>query len=199
VIKSMNISYETFINDKSGDIKVGNVSYKKEKGIMPSIIDSLLEISGNYKKLRNEAKLGTDDYTKYANLYEVSKFIILSFYGTQAQSQYRLFNIENASSITRVGREIIQYSRDIIEKEGHKSVLTDTDSVFVHLKHHNNTKEECLEEGQRIEKLLNKKYDDFVKQYGIEKHFFIIELEKIFSKLLIGAKKRYCGKVIYTG
>lgn len=195
IIKSMNISFETILDKPNNNcIKIGDYYFDKDKvGILPAVIDDLLKVSSGYKALRNKAKAGSDDYKKYANLYECAKFVVCTLYGVQANASFRLFDIRCAESITKVGRDVIQLTKKIIEDEGHKVVVIDTDSCFTYLNHHNNEKKECIGEGKRVEALLNTKYDEIVKQYNVTKHYLQIEFEKFFSKLLVGTKKRYAG------
>lgn len=198
VIKSMNISYETIRTDGSGEVKVGDYTYTlKKKGVLPSVIDEVLKLSAGYKKKRNESDVNSYEYFKYANLYEASKFIVLSLYGVQSTEIFRLYDIRNAENITRVGREIIKRSRALVEKEGHKNVLTDTDSTFVVLNEKFQTKEECVAEGLRLVEMLNKEYGEFAKAHGATTHYFNIKMEKFLSRMLVGKKKRYSGLQIW--
>ena len=197
IIKGMNISYETVRDDGSGQIKIGNESYDTTKiGFLPSVIDELLLISKEYKQKRKES-VGTDDYKKYANLYECSKFIVLSLYGVQGSDNFRIYDVINAANITRIGREIITLSRKLLEEEGHKVILIDTDSCYTKLLHHNETLEEQVNEGKRLSKLLNDAYSTFAKNHGALSHYFEIELEKIYRRILIATKKRYSGHKIW--
>ena len=199
IIRSMNISYDTFREDGSGEIKIGNNSYSKEPGFLPLAIEDLLKISKGYKKLRNEADPTTTRYKVLANLYEASKFVVNAYYGVQASESFRLYNIKNAESITKIGRDIIKFTQEVAENEGHEVVLIDTDSTYIKLNHSNETAEQSLKEGKRLAELINEKYGDFVERYGVsrDKHTFRIELEKLFSKLLVGTKKRYAGTMIW--
>ena len=197
IIKGMNISYETVRDDGSGQIKIGNETYDTTKvGFLPSVIDELLLISKKYKAKRKES-VGTDDYKKYASLYECSKFIVLSLYGVQGSDNFRIYDVRNAANITRIGREIITLSKKLIEDEGHKVILIDTDSCYTKLLHHNETIESQINEGKRLSKILNDAYSTFAKDHGALSHYFEIELEKIYKRILIATKKRYSGHKVW--
>ena len=192
IIKGMNISFETLRTDGSGEIKIGDVSYTtKQIGIIPSVIDDTLKLSAGYKKLRNESDVHSYEYKKYANLYEASKFIVLALYGVQATPVFRLYDVRNADSITRVGREIIKFTRDIVESEGHKNIQSDTDSTYVALNENFKSKEVCVAEGLRLVNLINERYNDFAKSKGVSSHYFEIKMEKFLSRMLAGKRKRY--------
>jgi len=196
IIKSMNISFETLCDD--GDIKIGECSYTTKKiGILPAVIDDLLQVSLDYKSKRDKAKAGSDDYKKYANLYECAKFVVCTLYGVQATPSFRLFDIRNASSITMVGREIIQFTKKLMEDEGHTVVVVDTDSSYVVLNEKFKEKDECIAEGKRLVSLLNEKYNEFATAKGASNHYFQIKFEKFYDKLIVGKKKRYAGHMIW--
>ena len=201
-IKTLNLSYETIIDDNTDNeqdvITVGPHKYtKKFKGILAKVVDNILQISAGYKKLRNESISGTYEYEKYSNLYECAKFIVVTLYGVQGNKLFRLFDTRNAETITYVGREIVQYTQKIIEKEGHKVILMDTDSTYINLQHSNSTKEECITEGLRLKGVVNKSYDKFAQQFNIDKHFFETKFEVFYEKMIVGTKKRYGGKQIW--
>lgn len=192
-IKTLNISYETITDDNSGEIKIGEHYYRKEKGLLARVVDNILQISSKYKTLRNEADANSYDYEKYSNLYECAKFIVVTLYGAQGNNTFRLFDMRNAESITYVGRKIIQHTQSVLEKEGHKVILIDTDSCYINLLHSNNTPEECIKEGERLRDLVNKSYDDFAKQFNVKEHFFEIKFEMFYRSMIVATKKNYAG------
>lgn len=198
IIKSLNISYETIREDGKGEIKIGEYTYDKKPGLLARVVDDVLKVSEEYKELKKNATTGTFEYENYSNLYECVKFIVVTLYGAQGNNTFRLFDTRNAASITRVGREIIQHTQKIIEKEGHKVIVMDTDSCYFTLTHTNKTNKECIDEGHRVRDLINKSYDEFVKRYNIDSHNFEIKFEKFFSKMIVGTNKRYAGRQIWS-
>ena len=65
--------------------------------------------------------------------------------------------------------------------------MADTDSVFV-------SGLESKEDGFELEAKLNKAYDEYAKQNGLEDHRFKIEFEEYATRAILVGKKRYAMK-----
>lgn len=155
----------------------GFMDFKQEpRGLIPQVLEELMEERAKLKAA------GENDKQR------VVKELMNSFYGIMMFPNFRLMVPEIGESITNVGREIIMWTKGIVEKAGYEVIFGDTDSVGVKgIK----TDEEAI----KLQKTINSSYDEFIKQFGITKHKFIIEYEtKVDIGLFTGKKKRYALK-----
>jgi len=76
-----------------------------DKGLIPTLLEDLFALR---KKYRNEGK---------DNEQRVVKQIMNSFYGVMAFPSFRLYTPEMAEEVTRRGREIIEFTKKVVESE----------------------------------------------------------------------------------
>ncbi|MEM5792849.1 MAG: DNA polymerase domain-containing protein [Candidatus Aenigmatarchaeota archaeon] len=149
-------------------------------GIFPEILKNLLEARDKIKK---EMKKETDSSKKnylHAKQYAF-KTVANAFYGYSGYIRARFYVLDIASGITSVGREMINKTREIVDKKTpYKVIYGDTDSVMVKLK----TKdvEEAYNIGKEIADIINS-----------EIKILQIKIESIFKTVLLLAKKRYAA------
>jgi DNA polymerase I len=169
IIVSFNMSPETTLGYMKFD-------YSK-KGLVP---EALANLFAERQKLKDEGK---DEQQR------VVKEIMNTFYGAMLYKNFRLNNRDIGKSITFVGREILGWTKKIVEELGYKVVYGDTDSIFVQ-------GVKSKEEGEEIRDKINKSYDDFAKKFDLTSHTFQIEFESFVERALFtGAKKRYALKI----
>jgi DNA polymerase elongation subunit (family B) len=132
------------------------LDFKQEpRGLIPQVLEELMEERTKLKAV------GENDKQR------VVKELMNSFYGIMMFPNFRLMVPEIGESITNVGREIIMWTKGIVEKAGYEVIFGDKDSVGVKgIK----TDEEAI----KLQKTINSSYDEFIKQFGITKHKFII-------------------------
>tara|TARA_Y100000310_G_C20687729_1_gene820198 strand:+ start:1486 stop:3783 length:2298 start_codon:yes stop_codon:yes gene_type:complete len=189
IIRTFNIdpsSYSSKIRRNS--IKTpANVYFKKEIGVLPSIIQTLWEHREKARKDKNEL-------ARWA-----IKILMNSFFGVLANQNCRFFNPKIANSITLFGQDILKRTKNFLEKEGCEVIYQDTDSSFINSNIENYN--QASELGEELEKKINLEFDKFVnKKYGL-KSFLEMEFEKCYIRFLMprvrsgtaGAKKRYAG------
>ena len=169
-------------------------AFSREDHILPDLVTQLWSD-------RDEAKKHKDK-----PLSQAIKIIMNSFYGVLGSSGCRFFNPQLASSITMRGHEIIQKSREIIEKEGFNVIYGDTDSVFVLIGEGKN-EERCQAIGKDLQETLNTWWNEHLKEeFAIESNLEI-EFETHYLRFLMptirgaetGSKKRYAGMINANG
>ncbi|MBU0530862.1 MAG: DNA-directed DNA polymerase, partial [Nanoarchaeota archaeon] len=186
IIRSFNICPTTLVRGKS-DRKdllktVSGARFlpvKERKGIIPAILEELMNRRQEVKKkLRGE-----DDFYK-RRVFDAEqwalKILSNAFYGHMGYSRAKIYNLEIANAITASGRDIIQKTKDVVEKEyNYKVVYGDTDSVMVKLD---------VDDFDKIRVIAEKISSDMTKKLpeSIE-----LEFEKIFKRFLPLTKKRY--------
>ncbi len=169
-------------------------SFSRENHLLPDIVTRLWQQRDHAKQEKN------------APLSQAIKIIMNSFYGVLGSFGCRFFNPQLASSITLRGHEIIQTSRDLIERTGYSVIYGDTDSVFV-LLGENKTESECQKIGKELQTTLNHWWTEHLQlKYQLESHLEI-EFETHYLKFLMptlrgadkGSKKRYAGMINKKG
>ena len=217
IMQTWNISPETL---GGGDIKVPEteITFSKEKGIIPHILIEMEEERNSYKRLRNQSEEGSEEYRRFDLLQNTVKQVLLSFYGVMGSVHGRYYHRDIANSVTKCGRWLIQKSKELIEAKGYKVLYIDTDSLMIKYMNIRQTKdpEDIIQCGESLGKMLNKAYPDMLKELGIEKSLIEMKFEKIYSKLIFvgskekATKKRYaalqsweegrkCNKLSITG
>ncbi len=186
IIMTFNIDPFTYVSDKKTKnlIEAPNGAYfKREKGILPSLIEKI------YNE-RNKAKKKGDKIKSYS-----LKTLINSFYGAVGSPKCRFYNKNVAEAITSFGHFFIKLMRDYFEKEGFKVIYGDTDSLFVKISG-DFDESNILDFGRNLENKANKFLKDYIKKnYNLESKL-ILEFEKVFLKFFIASKKRYVGKTL---
>lgn len=162
--------------------------FTKEKGILPTVLETLWDE-------RSKAKQQGESVKSYA-----IKILMNSMYGVLASNNCRFYSHEMANAITSFGHRLIKQSQKILEKEGHKVIYGDTDSIFVNLGEMK--EDEAKQKGDEITQQINTFYDSYTQtEYGVANKI-LLEFEKLYTKFFIpshrgssgGAKKRYAGK-----
>jgi DNA polymerase I len=207
IMIGFNTSYETLLTEKKEDcINMFNTYfYKKEKGIIPAIVQPLLEKRKKVSKERAQAleQFGADsreykslDVTQYA-----LKVIANSFYGVLLEPHFRLSKRDVAQSITFAAQTIVKEVHRWFEEKGMEIVYGDTDSCFISMAN------KSINDMELLNDEINSYFKNYFKPYGIDEqnNIFKLEFEKVFSKVLFkkksdgkGAKKRYAGRVVWN-
>jgi len=186
IIKAFNICTTTFLTN-GGEIDhfvspYGTKFVKPNvfKGIMPAVVEDLLNARVNVKKqLKLEKDLENKRILQAKQL--ALKDISNSMYGYTGYIRSRLYVMDIANTITAFGRDTITKTKKLIEENFPvKVIYADTDSVFI------KSEVKGLEEAEEI----GKKVSVFVSErlYGLD-----LKFEKVFKTFLIEAKKRYAG------
>ncbi len=100
-------------------IAPNGAAFRRRKGILSDLLDHLFE-------QREAAKQRGDKVASYA-----IKILMNSFYGVLGTPVCRFFNPKLAAAITSFGREILLWSKGLMEAQGHAVLYGDTDSLFV--------------------------------------------------------------------
>jgi DNA polymerase I len=208
IMMAHNLCYTTeVVGERPDDVEdapTGGVfvSRKVVKGIVPSILEELLD-----RRQATRAKMKTANEEEYRVLDATQlalKILLNSFYGYSGYSRARLYSLTLASAVTSFGRENILHTKKLIEedikeiiisdgralkkdeKSGGKSiglsvVYGDTDSVFVHLL----DKELTFEEAQLVgNSIANTVTDSLVKPMELV-------FDSFARRAIFIAKKRY--------
>ena len=163
--------------------------FSKSRAILPTIIEELWTARDKAKLKQNKP------------LSQAIKIIMNAFYGVLGSNVCRFFDQRLAGSITLRGHQILQQTRDEIEKTfGYKVIYGDTDSVFV-LLDTSVTDETADQRGEALARHLNHWWAEQVEQRFSTPCYLELEYETHFTRFLMprmrhsekGSKKRYAG------
>ncbi len=107
----------------------GFVAREKYRGIVPRILEELLEKRLILKKKAKEAKK-TEEFRILDMTQWAVKILLNSFYGYFGYTRSRMYELTIANAVTRTGRENITKTKEIIEKEIGVAALKD-ETVFL--------------------------------------------------------------------
>ena len=164
--------------------------FARQGHILPQLIEQLW-------RQRDAAKQAAD-----APLSQAIKIIMNSFYGVLGTPGCRFFDARLASSITLRGHQILNRTRDYIERAGHRVIYGDTDSVFVWIGEARDDAQ-ALAAGNALQRDLNAWWRcTLQEEFGVDS-VLEVEFETHFKRFLmptvrgseIGSKKRYAGVV----
>jgi len=206
IMITFNISYETIIKDFSLDGLEIDGLYKYstlERGLACEILEDLFPVKVEIEKEMKAAKY-KKDWDKYSEL-EKKKLAIkaiingvygyFSFSGDYAERipASRLYYPKISESIAYIGRVLqTECMFPYAESMGYKVIAADTDSVFVLLQSDNPE-----EEARVLKDKFDRRLKEFARErWNIDAELLTVDIDKIFSRLIIKTKKRYAGRTI---
>ncbi|KAA9406381.1 DNA polymerase elongation subunit [Haloarcula sp. CBA1131] len=198
---------------------------KEPDGVIREMVDELLSEREEKKTKRNEFDPENPEYGRLDRQQAAVKVIMNSLYGVLGWDRFRLYDKEMGAAVTATGREVIDYTDEVVADEGYEVVYGDTDSVMLQLgdvgpndvegdveitdemreKHPEMGDDELeliattIQKGFELEKTINASYDEFaIEQLNAEFHRFEIEFEKLYRRFFqAGKKKRYAGNIVW--
>lgn len=213
IIMTFNMSPETVYRENDEKVNDSNLNkklYKLEngvsffespRGIFPQILEEMIEERKKYQVEMNKYPYQSPEWETYNDIQTAVKVMMNALYGASAYANFRLATPEIASSITFIGRKIIESTKKEIEKE-FEVLYGDTDSLFVFSK--KDKIEDIVKEATELLDKINVFATNLIKDYGVEKSFIRIELKKIYETFImcekrgkaeVAAKKKYAGRV----
>ncbi len=109
---------------------VGHYFCKKPKGLIPAMLEVVLEERFRYKRELKKYKKGSREYKILYAKQQALKIIANSTYGYMGFARARWYCKECAEAITAWAREYIKQTMEEAERFGFKVIYGDTDSVF---------------------------------------------------------------------
>ncbi len=225
-----NASPETKVDPDSYDGETfrapnGTHFRKEPDGVIREMVDELLSEREEKKALRNDYSPDNPEYDRYDRQQAAVKVIMNSLYGVLGWDRFRLYDKEMGAAVTATGREVIDYTDEVVENEGYSVVYGDTDSVMLQLgdisaddvegdievtdemreKHPEMGEDELqliaatIQKGFELEETINDSYDEFASErLNADDHRFQIEFEKLYRRFFqAGKKKRYAGHIVW--
>ncbi|WP_049935516.1 DNA polymerase domain-containing protein [Haloplanus natans] len=176
---------------------------KEPDGVIREMVDELLEEREEKKAERNANDPGSEAYEQYDREQQAVKVIMNSLYGVLGWDRFRLYDKEMGAAVTATGRDVIEYTERVVNRNDKKVIYGDTDSVMIELGAGVST-EDAIEQSFQIEERINDSYDEFARdELNValdegEEHRFQIEFEKLYRRFFqAGKKKRYAGHIVW--
>jgi DNA polymerase I len=182
IIVSYNIDPFTITDDEDSYVSpTGTKFSKKEKGLIPSVLENLIELRAQIKNELKKCKKESSEYLQLSARSHALKILANSFYGFLGYARSRWYCRECAESVTAWGRKHIIETMEKAEKEGFTVIYGDTDSLMILYKN----KKDVLDFIEKINKELPGKME--------------LELEGFYPRGVFvskkaeerGAKKKY--------
>ena len=152
-----------------------------DKGILPRLIRGLVSRRREVKKLMKNKDATLDQIATWDVKQQALKLTANSMYGCLGYTKSRFYARPLAALTTSKGREILTSTKELAEgQHALRVIYGDTDSVMV------NTNLDNIAEAVRLGKEFQKSVND---QYELLE----IEIDHIFRRLLLHAKKKYAA------
>lgn len=185
-IKAFNLSENDYTKTPNGDYFVKS---HKRKGILPTILHELISAR---KQAKADLKKETDPFKRdVLNGRQLAlKISANSVYGFTGATVGKLPCLAISSSVTAFGREMIELTKNEVEKQysmkngqpfDAQVIYGDTDSVMVKFGHKDLAT--CMKLGEEAADLVSQKFINPIK----------LEFEKVYFPYLLINKKRYAG------
>lgn len=158
IIVSYNIDPDTLTEKESKTTvksPTGAIFETKTKGLVPSVLDYLIDFRVKMKRKLKTLDPDSDEYVRIAARSQAVKILSNSFYGYLGYARSRWYSRKCAESVTAWGRKHIQDTIEAAENKGFKVLYADTDSVFLIYEH----KKEVLDFVDEVNKSLPEKME----------------------------------------
>lgn len=151
------------------------------KGILPRLIRTLVSRRREVKKLMKGKNVTEDQRNTWDVKQQALKLTANSMYGCLGYTKSRFYARPLAALTTSKGREILQSTKDLAESaHALRVIYGDTDSVMVNTNVDNIL--DAMKMGKEFQKSVNERYE-----------LLEIEIDNIFRRLLLHAKKKYAA------
>jgi DNA polymerase alpha subunit A len=149
-------------------------------GILPRLISTLVQRRRQVKKLMTDKKATAIQKSQWDIKQTALKLTANSMYGCLGYTRSRFYARPLAMLTTYKGREILQCTKDLAESMSLQVIYGDTDSVMI------NTLVDNYADALKIG-------NDFKKQVNNQYKLLEIDIDNVFQRLLLHAKKKYAA------
>ncbi|VVC04234.1 DNA polymerase [Candidatus Bilamarchaeum dharawalense] len=134
IIVSYNIDPGTLMESNVDDCfesPTGAKFSKKQTGLIPFVLDYLIDMRMVLKKTIKTLDKGSDEHVRISARSQALKILANSFYGYMGYARSRWYSRQCAESVTAWGRKHIMETIEKAEGAGFQVLYADTDSVFI--------------------------------------------------------------------
>ncbi|KAL6452848.1 POL1 DNA polymerase alpha catalytic subunit A [Candida maltosa Xu316] len=189
IIQEFNICFTTVDRDRF------NVSHDENKdmpilperdsqpGVLPRLLNTLVSRRREVKKLLKDPKNTPFQKAQYDIKQQALKLTANSMYGCLGYVNSRFYAKPLAMLVTNKGREILMDTRQLAESSSLRVVYGDTDSVMIDTGA--DSFADAIKIGEMFKVQVNERY-----------RLLEIDIDNVFKKLLLHAKKKYAAMTV---
>lgn len=167
--------------DEGGDEGILEVPDRSiAMGIFPRLVQTLVQRRRAVKSSMKDSKATPIQLAQWDIKQQALKLTANSMYGCLGFPRSRFYARPLAELTTFKGREILMATRDLAESIGLQVIYGDTDSVMI------NTNVDLYDEALKIGV-------DFKKQVNERYRLLEIDIDNVFRRMLLHAKKKYAA------
>ncbi|KAF7510506.1 hypothetical protein GJ744_006352 [Endocarpon pusillum] len=184
IIQEFNICFTTVDrsekSENENEERIPEVPVSQAPGVLPKLIATLVNRRREVKKLMKDKHASAEQLALWDTKQMALKLTANSMYGCLGYTQSRFYARPLAMLTTFKGREILQSTKKLAEDSQLQVIYGDTDSVMINTNANNIA--EALKMGHEFKRSVN-------AQYGLLE----IDIDNIFRRLLLHAKKKYAA------
>ena len=160
--------------------QVPEVPTDQELGILPRLIATLVSRRRQVKSLMKDKNATTEQLATWDIKQLALKLTANSMYGCLGYTKSRFYARPLAVLTTYKGREILRSTKELAEGNSLQVIYGDTDSVMINANVDN--VEDALKVGNDFKKAVNDRYK-----------LLEIDIDNVFRRILLQAKKKYAA------
>ncbi|WAO92963.1 DNA polymerase [Fusarium falciforme] len=182
IIQEFNICFTTV--DRTASIEdedaVPDVPTNQEQGILPRLIATLVSRRRQVKSLMKDKKATPEELATWDIKQLALKLTANSMYGCLGYTKSRFYARPLAILTTFKGREILRSTKELAESKSLQVIYGDTDSVMI------NANVDNVADAFRVG-------NDFKKAVNDQYKLLEIDIDNVFRRILLQAKKKYAA------
>ncbi|KAJ4162474.1 DNA-directed DNA polymerase alpha catalytic subunit pol1 [Fusarium falciforme] len=182
IIQEFNICFTTV--DRTASIEdedaVPDVPTNQEQGILPRLIATLVSRRRQVKSLMKDKKATPEELATWDIKQLALKLTANSMYGCLGYTKSRFYARPLAILTTFKGREILRSTKELAESKSLQVIYGDTDSVMINANVDNVA--DAFKVGNDFKKAVNDQYK-----------LLEIDIDNVFRRILLQAKKKYAA------
>lgn len=159
---------------------VPEVPEEQEQGVLPRLIASLVSRRRQVKNLMKAKNATAEELATWDIKQLALKLTANSMYGCLGYTKSRFYARPLAILTTYKGREILRSTKELAESKSLQVIYGDTDSVMINANVDN--VQDAFSVGQDFKKAVNERY-----------RLLEIDIDNVFRRILLQAKKKYAA------
>ncbi|KAI5852981.1 hypothetical protein DFP73DRAFT_534741 [Morchella snyderi] len=180
IIQEYNICFTTVERNDDDEDKVPEVPEEQALGILPKLISALVQRRRQVKSLMKDKGATAVQKSQWDIKQQALKLTANSMYGCLGYTRSRFYARPLAMLTTFKGREILRATKELAESMSLRVIYGDTDSVMINTNVDNYS--DAIKIGNEFKKKVNERY-----------RLLEIDIDNIFQRLLLHAKKKYAA------
>ncbi|KAF5023245.1 hypothetical protein F66182_4697 [Fusarium sp. NRRL 66182] len=182
IIQEFNICFTTVDRTTStaDEEVVPDVPTNQDQGILPRLIATLVSRRRQVKSLMKDKKATPEELATWDIKQLALKLTANSMYGCLGYTKSRFYARPLAVLTTFKGREILRSTKELAESKSLQVIYGDTDSVMINANVDNVA--DAFKVGNDFKKAVNEQY-----------RLLEIDIDNVFRRILLQAKKKYAA------